>query len=309
MEIGWMRLNSFFGMLIASILGVAIYNWALQQDLGAWPSPPAEKAAPRAELPVPPGPAGWVLSFLGFGALALAYFLALDSNLVGALVALVGAAVLWRGRISLAADPRLSRKWLAGIMLLIMAVGALFRFYKAGDLPAGMLDGGRAEADGAGPGNPGWKKGNLPHTGIGRKRNVLGGRRGHVAFWREYHGLPHVHADPRLHGGGPDSPAGPGAGWAADWAYWPGLSRRFGVWPVSFSRQEYLVCSSYVPILAAPWLMLWGLRRGNPLLLVLSGFFPRAEFQRLQPIPLGASFYGTHGGLPLVSPALLARVS
>jgi hypothetical protein len=64
------------------------------------------------------------------------------------------------------------------------------------------------------------------------------------------------------------------------------------VWPVTFSRAEYLMTASYLPPLACFWLLLRGMRKGSPLSLVLAGFafgfcFNVYQAVKLMPVLMG----------------------
>lgn len=294
-EIGWMRLHSFWGLGIASAASLGLVVWALGAFTEPWPA--ATEPAPSRAAGTAAGPSlpGLALRVCGLGCVALAWSLALRDQQLGALAALILAALCWRPSLSMHTEEGLRRDQLALGMLAVMLTGAAFRFYQAGAIPAGLITVDEPR---------------LIYMG----REILNGNRdsfhifgseGNAPFW--FQGIClRVFGDDIL-----------GFRMAA---LIPGLmlvgliallaqeldGSRFGLiagaftalctWPVAFSRAEYLVSSSLVPIVAVPWLLLRGLRRGSVLSLAASGFFLGLCFNIYNParlvVPLFALLLG-----------------
>lgn len=282
---GWEVKGSFFGLLFSSIAGVLLVAWALTPQGQAWPEPNPDKSLPLSDPPLPMEE-GIVLALHlgGLGLIALAVLAALHEQLVLSLVAIVGAALCWRPAMDLRPEPGLDRRWLAGLMLAVMLLGGAFRFYRLGEVPLGMVtvDEPRLMVVG---------------------QEILDGKRetyyaegfGKTPYWIEGAALWLFGDDIR---GFRMSTILPGfmlIGLIGLLALELAGSRigllaaaftAVCVWPVSFSRAEYLVNSSFVPMIAAPWLFLRGVRRGERLSLVLAGFFLGLCFSLYNPARL-----------------------
>jgi len=284
--IGWQKMGSLFGLALASLAGVWLVAWSLKDEDRPWPRP-AGDAAPAGQ-PLAADPAGIGLLASGVALVCAAFALALRDQQLPALGALVGAALCWRPQVDLRPAPGLTRRWLAGLMLLALLAGGAFRFHRLGVVPEGMITVDEPRL--------------MVHA-----QEVLGGQRevfrtdgfaGNAPFWVDAASMWLFGYDIR---GFRMSTILPGfmlIGLIALLALELGGSRlgllvagftAVCVWPVTFSRAEYLVCSSFVPMVAAPWLFLRGLRRGERLSLVLSGFCLGLCFQVYNPsrlIPL-----------------------
>lgn len=268
-EIGWVRMNSLVGLLIAWVLGVVVVAWALR-DSAPWAKPPLDFALPDA-------PARWPglfnasMSILGVVLLIAAWRLALADKLGGTLICLVAIALVWRPVLDMRTEPGLSPRWLAGLMLVVMLAGGLLRFYRFGDIPAGLLTVDEPRLIAAAQ---------TFLDGFRETFNVAGGV-GRAPYWVEATAMWAFGSDItgfRMSAGIPGfflvgfvgllalELAGSRIGLLA--AAFTALC----VWPVTFSRQEYIIASSLAPMVAAPWLFMRGLRRGGVYSMVLGGF-------------------------------------
>ncbi|HTB21267.1 MAG TPA: glycosyltransferase family 39 protein [bacterium] len=280
-QVAWIKIGSFFGLAGASLFGVFAVAWALKSTQSAWPLPPPEPAQPATALK-PPSAIGITLLLAGIAFICLALSLALQDQLAWSLAAVAAGACCWRPELDLRPEPGLSRRTLAGLMLAIMLTGAVFRFYKAGEIPAGMLtvdeprlmlvagqilDGKRATyyVEGAEGYAPWWVEAAAMWL-FGR--DITGFRMSCLIPGLILVGLVGMLALELV---------GSRLGLLA-----AGLTA-VCVWPVTFSRSEYIVASSLLPVVAAPWLFLRGLRRGKNLELCLSGFCVGLSFNVYTP--------------------------
>ncbi len=279
-EVAWMRMGSFFALLIVSILSVFVITWGVGVPPEGWPRPEEPKAGTRGAHPL--SPAGWVAVGLGGLSLTFAYKSAFDNQLVAVLGAILVTALLWRPNVRMGVEAPISRRWLAFLMFAVMLTGAVFRFYKAGEIPAGMLTVDEPRL---------MVYAQEIYEGKRETFHVYGAE-GNATLWVEaaamwlfgetITGFRMSSLIPGFMTVGliallARELAGARIGLLA------GMFTALCYWPVAFSRQEYLVSSSFVPIVAAPWLMLWGLRRGKPILLALSGFFLGLNFNIYNP--------------------------
>lgn len=281
-DLGWMQMKSFTGLLLGWGTGFALLAWSLG---GAETWPKAAPSQPTADRPSLPGPLGYGALALGLGLLGLGFALALKDQLAWTLACLLSAAVCWRPLLPTGDEPGLERRWIGWLALLAMAAGALFRFYRVGDIPTGLLT-----VD-----EPRLMELSRVFLKGSRETFWVDGGIGCTPYWVEAAAMKLFGQDIT---GFRMSAAIPGlalvgllgllamelvgsrlalltAGFAA-----------VCLWPVSFSRQEYLVASSLVAMVGAPAFFLWGLRRGSRVALLLGGFLLGLCFSLYNPARL-----------------------
>lgn len=285
-EILWTQKGSFFGLAVAALLGVLSASWSLKFTEAHWPIPPIEPMRPFEKFK-PPSPLGFMALLAGFALLGLALWLALNDFLASSFAAATAASLCWWPMVDLRAEPGLPKKWLAILMFAAMFSGAVFRFYKAGDVPAGMLtvDEPRLMVE---------------------ANEVLDGTRmtfyitykgteGEAPWWIEAAAMKLFGRDitgfrmsaliPGLILVGLIGVLGLELAGSRTGLLAAGLAA-VCVWPVTFSRTEYIIGSSLLAPVAALWLLLSGLRRGRVFHLVLCGFCVGLSFNVYTPARL-----------------------
>jgi 4-amino-4-deoxy-L-arabinose transferase-like glycosyltransferase len=277
----WLRHQSLSGLLL--LFSVTLPLLAFSSKPSAPLGEVQDNPRPFQDFTALPARGDLVLAAVGLAAIAVALKLALTDHLGWCLGALLLAGICWRSLLD-TRDSAVSPKATKTLLAIALVMAAIFRLYKAGDIPEGMitvdepritsasqliLDGSRETYITSGI----MADGSIPFymQALGMKifgSTLTGFRMGSIASgWLVVLLIAFVGAE--LAG----ASIGLAAAFMAAMAYWP----------VSFSRAEYLVSASYLPMLSCIGLFLYGLRRNKTLILVLAGFSMGFCFNVYQP--------------------------
>ncbi len=267
----WVQKLSILGLFGVSLISCLALAWVLRPAQGEpWPLPQVPASFPLIEESLFPSRARLFLSALGLFFTGAAFLMARKDSYGWTLAAILAAASCWRPLIDVR-QKTLSKIWLGVLGLVVIGAAACFRLYQAGEVPQGLIHWdeslvyaisraivqGKREIfnmDGADGQWPYWfNAATLKIFGDSiygyRMSPILSG----IAVVGMMIGLGRELGGPRL-----------GLASAAFMA--------LGYWAVGFSRAEYLVMSSYIPVLACLWLLLLGLRKGSAFSLAMAGF-------------------------------------
>ncbi len=293
----WFKQFSLFGLLIVSLLSTWAIAKAQQPDPDwPWPLPNPPQPQPAIETSSLPSRGRLVFIALGLVLLTFAYSALHTNSPLTALALIFATALCWRPLLKLNAT-KVPAKWIASLTLLILAVAALFRLYKAGSVPIGLIHYDESLVY------------SIAREVVLGSRQIFNfkGNDGQFPYWADAATLS-LFGD-SIFGFRMSSIL---SGFAvvgficllgkelvgSRVALIAGAFTSMSLWPVTFSRAEYLVSSSYLPVLACVWLVLLGLRLGSPLALAFAG------------LSFGASLSVYNGAkiLPLIIPLLVCMI-
>ncbi len=269
-EVLWVRGLSIFGLLAVWFGSTWVLAWTQRPVLSeVWPRLQAPEPQLSRASTTFPSRGRMILYLVGLLFVGLAYRSALRNEQINTFAAVLFAAIFWHPLID-SRTHSVPVAWLGVLSFAVMVLAALFRLTQAGSVPVGMIH---------------WDEPliyEISRDVVMGKREIYNslGSDGQFPYWTNaaaIHFFGHNILGFRLAGilsgivsVGLIMLVGKEIG-GSRLGLLAGAFTAVAYWPVAFSRAEYLLASSYLPVLGCLWLLLYGLRRGSPLALAFSG--------------------------------------